>query len=321
MHVPNANPILVQSTFDDIDDLSTQAQGWDFDFRQLDCGKFRGEIFQGLVGRMMLGEGRFERVLHQRGSAPPGMRTIGIPADNNLQILWRGKPVFRGDLLVFPKSGELDSVSQTDFHVYTISLPEDLLGGAAESAEISSISSALESERIVCKRQAIEQLRARLRCLVDSAKDDATFLTQPNVVRELEGQLLNACTAAIANGRAGCGHRRVRRREQLRRNAEAFIAENESRPLTVGDVCKAIDVSERTLQYVFLEHFSVTPKKYLMAVRLNGVRRELREASSRGEKIVHVAGRWGFWHMGQFAADYRRQFGELPSQTLGRKRF
>ncbi len=27
-----------------------------------------------------------------------------------------------------------------------------------------------------------------------------------------------------------------------------------------------------------------------------------------------VANPWGFWHLGQFAADFRRQFGELPSQ-------
>jgi len=29
-----------------------------------------------------------------------------------------------------------------------------------------------------------------------------------------------------------------------------------------------------------------------------------------------VANAWGFWHMGQFARDYRRLFGELPSDTL-----
>ena len=76
-------------------------------------------------------------------------------------------------------------------------------------------------------------------------------------------------------------------------------------------------VSERTLRYAFREQLGVSPKQYLQLVRLGGVRRNLQLAAA-GVKIVDVANRWGFWHMGQFAADYRRQFGELPSETLRR---
>jgi AraC family ethanolamine operon transcriptional activator len=32
--------------------------------------------------------------------------------------------------------------------------------------------------------------------------------------------------------------------------------------------------------------------------------------------VQDVAARWGFWHLGQFSLDYKRQFGELPSATL-----
>ncbi|GAG76698.1 unnamed protein product, partial [marine sediment metagenome] len=37
------------------------------------------------------------------------------------------------------------------------------------------------------------------------------------------------------------------------------------------------------------------------------------------ESIIELAGVNGFWHMGQFAADYRRIYGKLPSETLNRK--
>jgi AraC family ethanolamine operon transcriptional activator len=60
----------------------------------------------------------------------------------------------------------------------------------------------------------------------------------------------------------------------------------------------------------------VTPKAYLQAERLKRVRRGLREADARTAQVTDVANAWGFWHMGQFAADYRKLFGELPSQTL-----
>jgi AraC family ethanolamine operon transcriptional activator len=55
---------------------------------------------------------------------------------------------------------------------------------------------------------------------------------------------------------------------------------------------------------------------YFKVSRLNAVRQELK-ATSAGTATVHViAQRWGFWHSGEFAASYRRLFGELPSQTF-----
>jgi AraC family ethanolamine operon transcriptional activator len=51
---------------------------------------------------------------------------------------------------------------------------------------------------------------------------------------------------------------------------------------------------------------------------LNGVHRDLKNADSAPTKITDVAIHWGFWHMSQFAIDYQRFFGELPSQTMNR---
>jgi AraC family ethanolamine operon transcriptional activator len=52
---------------------------------------------------------------------------------------------------------------------------------------------------------------------------------------------------------------------------------------------------------------------YLRSLRLNAVRRELLAGTCC--RVQEVAARWGFWSLSQFAADYRRQFGERPSDT------
>ena len=44
------------------------------------------------------------------------------------------------------------------------------------------------------------------------------------------------------------------------------------------------------------------------------------EARKHEESITEIAGRWGFSHMGRFAVEYRKRFGEPPSQTLRRAR-
>jgi transcriptional regulator GlxA family with amidase domain len=81
----------------------------------------------------------------------------------------------------------------------------------------------------------------------------------------------------------------------------------------------------RTLERAFKEHFGIGPKAYLIRRRLSGARDAL-VRDDGPTAIVDVANEWGFWHMGQFAKDYRALFGELyralfgelPSETLGR---
>lgn len=81
----------------------------------------------------------------------------------------------------------------------------------------------------------------------------------------------------------------------------------------MGILCLATGASERTLQYAFREQFQISPKQYLIARRLDGVRRELRGGGENG--VSEIANAWGFPHAGQFAACYRSVYGELPSET------
>ncbi|WP_408631189.1 helix-turn-helix domain-containing protein [Marinomonas shanghaiensis] len=64
--------------------------------------------------------------------------------------------------------------------------------------------------------------------------------------------------------------------------------------------------------------FSSDPKiytLYLRISRLNGVRRSLVQAKN-GQAVSDIAAQWGFWHLSQFAKDYKQLFGETPSKTL-----
>jgi AraC-like DNA-binding protein len=73
----------------------------------------------------------------------------------------------------------------------------------------------------------------------------------------------------------------------------------------------------RTLNRTFFERFGIGPKAYLQRLRLAGVRDDLMMSSAK-TVIADVANDCGFWHMGQFARDYRILFGERPSESLSR---
>ena len=103
-------------------------------------------------------------------------------------------------------------------------------------------------------------------------------------------------------------------RQRVVREARRHMAEHAEQPISVPELCAALHVSRRTLQYAFQDVLQMSPVSYLRALRLNGVRRDLRRGGD--EPVADRAARWGFWHLSRFAADYRHLFGELPSRTL-----
>ncbi|MDD3519195.1 MAG: helix-turn-helix domain-containing protein, partial [Chromatiales bacterium] len=87
---------------------------------------------------------------------------------------------------------------------------------------------------------------------------------------------------------------------------------------SIVDICAQTGTSVRSLEYAFREVMQLTPAAYLRIHRLNKVRSELRSALTADTTITRVATNWGFVHLGEFARDYRRLFGERPSDTLAR---
>lgn len=85
--------------------------------------------------------------------------------------------------------------------------------------------------------------------------------------------------------------------------------------VTISDIASFVRVCPRTLCYSFESVLGVSPSRYLLATRLNRVRRDI--LTHRGAvSLQAVAARWGLWHMGRFARYYRETFGERPSDTM-----
>lgn len=107
---------------------------------------------------------------------------------------------------------------------------------------------------------------------------------------------------------------RQQRRQELVHRVRELVFEQPDEPLSVAELCTRLHVTRRTLQNCFQEALGMSPASYLRTVRLNAVRRALREGPP-ATTIADTAARWGFWHMGHFSQEYKALFGETPSQT------
>lgn len=107
------------------------------------------------------------------------------------------------------------------------------------------------------------------------------------------------------------------------RKAQEYMQAHADQPLSLADVCREAGCSARTLQAAFRQHAGMGPMDFLRQLRLDRVRAELQAAKgpgvAAGSGVRDVAQKYGFLHLGHFAAQYRSRFGELPSETASRR--
>ena len=103
------------------------------------------------------------------------------------------------------------------------------------------------------------------------------------------------------------------------KRALAYMRANLAERITLDDLTSACAVSERTLLRQFGRFIGVAPLAYLRRLRLNAAKSELANARNN-DAISDIAMRYCFTHLGRFANEYRRLFGEAPSVTRQRAR-
>ena len=109
--------------------------------------------------------------------------------------------------------------------------------------------------------------------------------------------------------------RQWHRHQQIMRRFKEWMEANIERPIYLPELCKALNVSSRTLTRCFEEYLGMSPMKYLWLRRMNVARSDRYSAAS----VTDVAMKFGFWHLGRFASEYLFLFGESPRVTLVRR--
>jgi AraC family transcriptional regulator, ethanolamine operon transcriptional activator len=102
------------------------------------------------------------------------------------------------------------------------------------------------------------------------------------------------------------------------RRAVDFMRANLHRDIYLDELARAAGMSDRALRYAFADLLDVSPTRYLALLRLHEASRRLSAAGASRLSVKSVAMSCGWWDLSRFAANYRRAFGEHPSDTLMR---
>lgn len=156
----------------------------------------------------------------------------------------------------------------------------------------------------------------KLRTCFDLTEKNAIFdggntATQLRVERELIADFLRSqpsnISALLASAPSTIANIHLRRAVQ-------YIHTNLSKHLTISDIADSSGTTPRSLQLYFQSEFGLSPMRFLKQERLMLARCLILQSHGEGT-LADIVYQAGFSHVGRFSADYRKQFGELPSQT------
>jgi len=298
--------VVLNTRISNLEKFLYEVRFWDLDFRLMGTGGLVGHLKQLASKDVLITYARFNKRLDQSGATPPGYRTFAIPGYGCHSFWWRGHKVTRDDLLVFPASNELQSVSFEDFEVFTISVKISYLERLVDNLCLKEIP---DSADVVIRLNstAAEILRYQAGTIVRAENGSL----DPVAIQELTERLI-ICAAQ--------GHQAKIspfRQRDLAVDRIVEYARNNSAPTSdLEKLCRLARVSERTLQYAFRERYGIPPNVFVKRWNLNSARRLLQESNPAESTVTEIASKLGFLHQGQFSTDYRRLFDELPSTTL-----
>ncbi|AGK59325.1 AraC family transcriptional regulator [Hyphomicrobium denitrificans 1NES1] len=307
---------IQDNCYDDFDLMAQDAREWDIHYQQTGAGTFFGRMTQVILNSLQLGRVRWSPGILDNGTAPPGNWVVALPVSAEGTLHVRGRPA-SVDQPLFVPAGEDIAFAATG--------RTDLIVAAIDTAEI---------ERWMQVRRGIDGINRR--DLLERCEVTGPDLAQPTLRLQHTLSVLMTHGHDASQDILNTAHSVVldtvleimpsfevieplHRRAKVAAAMRTLLKENIESAITIADICEKMAVRERTLYLACQEAFGKPPKRLLYEMRLNAVRRQLSQPSDL-TSVTSEALRFGFLHLGRFAAEYCNQFGERPSETLARAR-
>ena len=303
----------------DIDAHAAVQGDWALRYEQLSSGSFRGELTMVQLDRVRLFGEKTNLSLRQRGRLGERVYGFAMSAEPTGDVFFDGRKV-NADAILCGSGREIDFVTPQLHHLIALTVERELLNPLWESMYHKPLAAWLERQvDLLPSAENAAALRTRHLQALKAALSLAQDFPDASRLVKLRDDILIEWIEALPPSVDTSDLDSLARRKRLVDKACELMMANPDEPPSILDVCSRVGASRRKLNYCFQDVLGTSPTQYLRALRLNGVRRSLRQAGPQ-ESVQDVATRWGFWHQGQFSLDYKKHFFELPSETLARSR-
>lgn len=311
------NGALSQLWFDDSDELAVLLGHTNAQLTRLSKGSGKTRLVLGNVSDLGFQTTKTEGHHHLRGGLAAGIVHVQFDLGSSGPRRLSGRVLEANDVAVGLGGAQFDFLTAEHYEGMDFRLPEALVAAALGHREPAS--EALFRGATLQVVANCDPWVTRVRKLTEALLASWAQPAGPRAHEYAHADVSDALVSMLLlpwRQSDGMAFRPVHyQRLPIVRRVTEFMRANLCEPLMMHDLCHVAGASERAVEYAFLDVCGVGPKQYLKMLRLNRVRRDLKELPADVASVTRIAHQHGFWHMGHFSNAYRQLFGETPRQT------
>lgn len=305
--------------FSDIDELATYVpEGKNIRLTQLSFQPFQCDSITLNLGVVRFSFNHLHCPIKVVGNKTPGfLQFVCFPFGLERPVISHDRPLTQDFLYGFDPNRMVDQIIPGNSIHCSVSIREDVFDTITEVMDRPDLNATFLASHCAYTHDTLPPLRAYLSQLYELGRHRSPLLQQPNFQQLIVQDYLPLLITTLP-----LQHDQLKirlksfQRSYLVKQAEDYMQTHIDQPLTLTDLCDALDTSSRALSYGFQEMFGMSPMAYLKTLRLQAVHQALKTADPTTTKIIAIANQSGFWSMGHFSRDYKQMFGELPSATF-----
>jgi AraC family transcriptional regulator, ethanolamine operon transcriptional activator len=290
--------------------------GWNIQVEQRSEGRFAGSVKLARTPRLYVVEGSFSQSISVHGESNADQCCFYFVEQQSSNALWWGRRIDSGGIVTLGPNTPAAYINGRNTRTLGIAFDREYLTDGL--LNLAGLRNHFDKEEwSLCQPRPRAMLRASTilrRFLNDCGTDPGLLISQEGSLRE--ESCLNALLDTLLPIAQCFGERiPIDVRVRLTDRAEELMRSSMHRTLSAVEICKTLGVNNRTLRKAFKDRYGMGPTIYYKLLRLNAVRSQLRSTTVEEATIASIARAYTFHHLGNFASDYVRTFGELPSMT------
>lgn len=315
--IPSDTVRLKMDRFVDFHTFGASAPEWNQRYQQISRGAMRSTMAEiALGGTRLYWKTMSERVV-QQGRLPMGKICFAVLARPSSAARIQGHEFTDTSLLVLHGGDEFVMQRPAEMELLAFTMDEAAFHALAEQQpDARRLQSLLRRRVLEGSTAALQALRSRMHAMFMWSAGATEFALPSGSDVAMEASIHSGLLDVLNGSAREPGRYRGLSAHVLVSECQRLTLARIERPPSVAELSTRLRASRRALQGSFQKIAATTPVDYLRSLRLNLVRQTLHCTLPDEISIGQIASNAGFSQLSHFAAEYKRLFDELPSQTL-----